>query len=395
VTRTFRLAVVNSHPIQYFSPLYAYLNRDPALDVTALYCSDISLRGATDPGFKQALTWDVDLISGYRSVFLGSHATKRVPNGFWSLICPQLWSEIRGGGYDAVWLHGYNYAASVLALIAARTRGLPVLMRSETHLGMRHTRWRRTVRDTVLAVVYRFVDGFLAIGTANRAYYRSLGVAETKIFDVPYTVDNERFMAGANLAPEQRASIRSEYGLPQDAVIVLYASKFMRRKRPDDVIRAMARLRDQGHVATLFMVGAGEMEQELRNLAEQLAMDNVVFSGFLNQLALPGVYAACDVFVLPAESEPWGLVVNEVMCAGLPIVVAEEVGCVVDLVKEGVNGYHMKAGDVASLAVAIEKLIADEPRRKQMGAASRVIINDWSYAQCRRGFEAALSVVCH
>jgi glycosyltransferase involved in cell wall biosynthesis len=387
--------VVNSHPIQYFSPLYAYLNRDPTLEVTALYCSDVSLRGATDEGFKQAVTWDVDLLSGYRYVFLGSQATRRVPGGFWSLICPQLWSEIRSGRYDAVWLHGYNYAASLLAFVAARTRGLPVLMRSETHLGVHPTRWRRRLRDRVLAIAYRFVDGFLAIGSANRAYYRSLGVADDRIFDVPYTVDNDRFIAGAVLTAGQRVAIRESYGLPVAGAVVLYASKFMRRKRPDDVVRAMAQLRDRGVVATLFMVGAGEMEQELRDLAARFRLDNVVFSGFLNQAALPGVYGVSDVFVLPADNEPWGLVVNEVMCAGIPVIISDEVGCVVDLVKDGVNGYHIKAGDVASLAMAIERVLADEPRMKRMGAASRAIIGRWGYEQCRQGVAAALAAVCH
>ena len=390
MNRAFRLAVVNSHPIQYFAPLYAYLSRDPALQVTALYCSDFSLRGAIDPGFKQAVTWDVNLLTGYRAIFLGERAKRRTPAGFWSLICPEAWAEIRDGNYDAVLVHGYGYAVSVLALLAAKTKGLPVLMRSETHLGLQRKGWKRRIRDSVLSVAYRFVDGFLAIGTANRAYYRALGVPDNKIFDVPYTVDNDRFIAAAALAPQERAEIRKKYGLPVDRSVVLYASKFMRRKHPDDVIRAIARLRDNGRTATLFMVGTGEMEHELRDLASSLAMGNVIFGGFINQAELPKVYAASDIFVLPSENEPWGLVVNEVMCAGIPVVVSDEVGCVPDLVKDGVNGYHMNAGNIGSLAMALEKLLADESLRRHMGVASLSIISGWSYEKCRQGITAAL-----
>lgn len=390
MSRTFRLAVVNSHPIQYFAPLYAFLNRDPILEVIALYCSDFSLRGAIDPGFKQVVTWDVDLLTGYRSVFLGENAKQRTPAGFWSLICPRVWPEIRGGHYDAVLLHGYNYAVNVLALLAAKTKGLPVLMRSETHLGLERTGWKRWIRDAVLSIAYHFVDGFLAIGTANRVYYRSLGVTDDKIFDVPYTVDNNRFITAATIAPEQRAEVRKKYGLPVDGPVVLYASKFMRRKHPDDVIRAMATLRDKGLKATLFMVGTGELEQDLRDLAISLGTDNVVFGGFINQAELPKVYAASDIFVLPSENEPWGLIVNEVMCASIPVVVSDEVGCVPDLVKDGVNGYHIKAGDIGSLAMALEKLLADEPLRRRMGAASLSIMSGWGYEQCRQGITAAL-----
>lgn len=395
MSRAFRLAVVNSHPIQYFAPLYAFLNRDPDMEVTALYCSDFSLRGAIDPGFKQLVAWDVDLLSGYCSVFLGEAAKQRTPGGFWSLVCPQVWSEIRSAKYDAVLLHGYNYAVNILALLAAKTQGLPVLMRSETHPGLRRTKWKRWIRDSVLSIGYRFVDGFLAIGTANRAYYRALGVPDGKIFDVPYSVDNDRFIAAAALTPEQRTEVRRKYGLSVDRPVVLYASKFMHRKHPDDVIHAVARLHDKDQAATLFMVGTGEMEQDLRALSNSLNMENVVFGGFINQSELPNVYAASDIFVLPSENEPWGLIVNEVMCAGIPVVVADEVGCVPDLVEDGVNGYHMKAGDVGSLAMALEKLLADRMLRQRMGAASLSIISGWSYEQCRQGITAALRQCVH
>ena len=97
MARPIRVAVVNSHPIQYFAPLYAYLNRDPGLEVTALYCSDFSLRNGMDPGFNHTVTWDLDLLEGYPYVFVGSNNDRGAPRGFWSLTCPRIWSEIRSG----------------------------------------------------------------------------------------------------------------------------------------------------------------------------------------------------------------------------------------------------------------------------------------------------------
>src|SRR5436305_8013317 len=84
-----RIAVLNSHPIQYFAPLYAYLNTAPELEVTALYMSDVSIRGGNDADFGRDVKWDVDLTAGYRSVFLGQAGRTREPRGFWSLIVPQ------------------------------------------------------------------------------------------------------------------------------------------------------------------------------------------------------------------------------------------------------------------------------------------------------------------
>jgi len=385
-----RIAVVNSHPIQYFAPLYAYLNRGKGLEVTALYCSDVGLRGDIDPSFKQVLKWDVELLSGYRAVFLGKRASKRVPHRFWSLMVPEIWSEIRSGRYDAVWLHGYSYAAYLIAFLAAKSQGLPVFMRGETHLRLNRSGWKQRMHKFLFSRVFRFVDALLAIGTANRQYYRTLGVPDSKIFDVPYTVDNDRFIAAASLDHDERDAVRTRFGLPSDKPVVLYASKFMRRKHPDDLIRAAALLRDRGYDFSVFMVGSGEMDAELRTLVQNLGLTNVVFGGFINQAELPRVYAASDVFVLPAENEPWGLIVNEVMCAGVPVIVSDEVGCVPDLVKDGINGYHMKAGSPQSLADALEQILVDTERRADMGRQSLTMIRNWSYEQCRNGLLEAL-----
>jgi glycosyltransferase involved in cell wall biosynthesis len=298
---------------------------------------------------------------------------------------------VRSGKYDAVVLHGYNYAAYVIAFLAAKSKGIPVMLRSETHLGLSRKKWKQRLRDGVLSVVYRHVDGFLSIGSANRAYYRSLGLPESRIFNVPYTVDNERFINAARLSHEERVSARRRLSLPGTGVVILFASKFMRRKRPDDVLRAAEALRNMGLQFTILMIGAGEMEAELKKLAASLKLDNIIFGGFVNQAELPRVYAACDIFVFPSENEPWGLIVNEVMCAGLPVVVADRVGCVPDLVKEGVNGYLMQAGNVQSLVRALSRLISDDDLRVRMGRESLRLIRNWSYEQCRLGIRNAVA----
>ncbi len=384
-----RIAVVNSHPVQYSAPLYAYVNQDPGLDITALYCTDYSLRGGRDPGFGQAITWDIDLLEGYRAVFLGDRVSTRSIDGFWALVVPELWGEIRSGKYDAVWLHGYAYAAYVLAFIAAKSKGLPVYMRSETHLSLGRPRWKQKLRDGILKRAYRHVDRFLAIGTANHAYYRSLGVPEEKIHFVPYTVDNDRFIAAARIDGQERRELRTKLGLPGDLPVVMFASKFMPRKHPESVLHAAALLHERGMRVAVLMVGTGEMESELHELARRLKLEHVSFPGFVNQSELPRVYATADVFVLPSADEPWGFIVNEVMCAALPVVVSEGVGSTTDLVRDGENGRLIKAGDASALAAALEEILIDPAKRAEMGRKSLEIVSDWSYGRCRQGLLAA------
>src|SRR5262249_21343892 len=113
--------------------------------------------------------------------------------------------------------------------------------------------------------------------------------------------------------------------------------------------------------------------------------------GFINQSDLPALYGAVDIFVLPSENEPFGLAVNEAMCARLPVVVSREVGCVPDLVAEGINGYTPSAGDVSGLSQALRRLIESEGLRQHQGQASLARIQQWGYRECLQGLRAALA----
>ena len=389
--RTYRIAFVNTHPIQYFAPLYAHLTDRCGLETTALYLSDFSLKGGADPGFRRAVTWDVDLLAGYEARFMGARAGRRRIGGFFSMVAPELWGEIRHGGYDAVIVHGHNLAAHHIAQAAAIASRTPVFTRGETHLGLKTSRLKGLLRGPLLKTHYAGFDGFLAIGSANAAYYRAMGVAEDRIFPVPYTVDNARFIAAGAAARGERAALRARLGMDPDLPAVLYASKFDRRKRPDDLLGAYAALRAGGAAAQLVLVGTGLMEDALKCRVAAEGIPDVVFPGFVNQSELPGVYAASDVFVLPSDNEPWGLVVNEAMCAGLPVVLSAEIGSAPDLVADGVNGATFAAGDVAGLAAALRPILTDAELRARMGAASRARIHEWSYVECGQGIRAAVT----
>jgi glycosyltransferase involved in cell wall biosynthesis len=391
-TRKIRIAVVNTHPIQYFAPLYAYVNESPDIEVTALYLSDFSMRGATDHGFGQVVKWDIDLLGGYPYRFVGPNAKTLVPTGFSSTIVPEIWDAVRRGGFDALWIHGHGVAANLIAAAAAKSIGIPVFMRCETHLALPRGGWKAALRRPLLSALYRTIDGFLAIGSANREFYRAMGVPDNRISLVPYTVDNARFTTRATLSEEQRAAVRERYGISSDRPAILFISKFMRRKHPDHLVEAARRLAAEGLAFDLVLAGNGEMQAELERLASDLP--NVVMPGFVNQQEMPTILAACDIFVLPAEDEPWGLIVNEAMCAGLPVVVSSEVGCVADLVKDGWNGHTFEARDIDGLTNALRPIISDPSLRKAMSARSRELIDNWSYQECLAGLREAVARTC-
>ena len=117
--KTYRLAVLNSHPIQYFAPLYRRIAQSPDIDITVYYCSRQGLdSGYVDPGFGRAIAWDVPLLEGYRHKFLRNLWGDLGVKSFLGLLNPGIISEIRRGHFDAIILHGHNFATNMLALLA-------------------------------------------------------------------------------------------------------------------------------------------------------------------------------------------------------------------------------------------------------------------------------------
>jgi glycosyltransferase involved in cell wall biosynthesis len=388
-----RLAILNSHPIQYFAPLYRRLACETDIDLTVFYCSRQGLEDYEDPGFSAVVRWDVPLLEGYRSVFLSAPEDDHGVHGFWSLRNTSIIRNLYRGKYDALWVHGHGYATNIAAIVTARLLGVPVFMRGETHLLLSRSPARRLVRAVLMRVLYRhLVSRCLTIGSRNEAFYRSLGVPASHLVRVPYVVDNDYFAARTASYRGDVPALRASLGLPPDGTIVLYASKLIERKRPLDLVRAFAHLRSEMGGIHLVLVGSGPAEGSVRRYIEETSVTDVYVMGFKNQSELPKHYAAADLFVLPSEDEPWGLIINEVMAAGLPVIASQEIGAAVDLVLNGVTGFVYPAGDVDALRDRLRVLCSDEPLRRAMGDAARARIDTWDFEACVAGVRTALGL---
>lgn len=388
----YHLAILNSHPIQYFAPLYRRLAQEPEIDLTVYYCSQQGSVEYVDPGFGERIKWDIPLLEGYKYKFLPNLRHHDQVDGFLSLINPTIISELRKENYDALVVYGHNFATYVLAIGAAKVLGVPVLMRCETHLLLDCSPFKRILRKPLMTLLYgRLCAACLSIGTRNEEFYRFHGVNENRFFRAPYAVDNHLFMQTAGYFSENIDAVKHELGLPLGKPLILFASKLMRRKRPMDVLMAYHRVRNQNIDAALLFVGSGEQEEALRDYVKDYQIPDVYFFGFRNQSELPKFYAAADVFAFPSENEPWGLIINEAMCAGLPVITTEVIGAVADLVRHGDNGFTFRAGDVDQLTSHLIKLLTDGDLRERMGEKSRAMIAKWDYERCVEGIRAALT----
>ena len=364
-----KITYLVSHPIQYQAPLLRRIGEQDGVDLRVVFENKPADRDFFDTGFKRPVEWDVPLTEGYEHAFLAD---------------TDLISEIKKA--DVLWLHGWGSPGMRKALTQARRLGVPVLMRGENcDLAMPDGEGPRGwLKRLYIGWVLRRCRAFLAIGTVNENYYLRRGVSRDQIFTMPYAIDNDSFGAKANAAAPERGELKVRLGINPEQKIVLFVGKFMTRKHPDLLVRAMNSVDWPSEKAALVFVGSGEMEDSLCSMAP-----DAVFLGFQNQSALPTFYEMADVMVVPSEREPWGLVINEAMACGTAVIASDQVGSAVDLISDSC-GRIFPNGDVAALAEALVDCLGNS---EMMGMAAKTTIGQWGFAQDVDGLMQAIEYV--
>ena len=364
--RRVRVALFATHPIQYQVPWFQALAVRPELELKVLFgmMPDAAQQGV---GFGIGFQWDIPLQEGYQWDVLRNVARQPSLGVFGGCDTPGVIDNLRAWAPDVVILTGWHSKMLVQAWWASARLRIPRILRGESNALRHRPRWKRSLHT----VWMRGFAEFLAIGQANRDFYRQAGVPPDRIHDCPYFVDNERFGAQADGLRGRRAELRTEWGIPRDATCFLFSGKMIPKKRPLDLLHALQRACATGASAHLLIVGDGELMAEARAMAQASHLP-VTFAGFLNQTEIVRAYVAGDCLVLPSDTgETWGLVVNEAMACGLPAIVSDQVGCGPDLVTDGVTGALFPMGDVAALAQRMAALSGDPSGLSAMGTRAR------------------------
>jgi glycosyltransferase involved in cell wall biosynthesis len=376
----YRLLVLSSHPIQYQAPMHRALASHPAIDLTVLFCSEWGLKPYRDQGFGREVQWDIPLLGGYESSFLRNWSWRPGLNGFWGLLNPSVVRWIVNRRYDAILVYGWSRATNLIAIGAALASNTPLLLRGETNLLNFLPPFKRRLKTAALKPLFAAISGFLSIGRHNTEFYRAWGVPTQKIHLTPYSVDNDFWLTQATQFSSRKSQLKRDLGFALEIPVILFSGKLISKKRPLDLLRAFEQV-SKNHRCGLVFLGDGQQREELQAYANKRRLANVRFVGFKNQTEIAPYFAMSDVFVLPSGFEPWGLVVNEAMCFGLPIIASDKVGAAGDLVEPGVNGFIYPAGDVSALAAHREQLVLSPALRHSAGQASGKLIQKWGIPQ--------------
>jgi glycosyltransferase involved in cell wall biosynthesis len=379
-----KLAIVTTHPIQYYAPVFQLLAQRGNIYIKVFYTWSQSSLKKNDPGFGRDVSWDIPLLDGYAYEFIENTATEPGSHHSKGIINPGLIPAITGWQADAVMVIGWAYK-SHLGVLKYFKNKIPVLFRGDSTLLDEQWGLKNLLRLLYLRWVYRHVDYALYPGKATRAYFEKYGLKKPQLIFAPHAVDNARFAVNHR---EEARGIRTGLGIKDEDLLILFAGKFEDKKDPLILIEAFLSLAQSN--VHLLMVGNGVLEAQLKQKANRHT--NIHFMDFQNQLAMPVVYQACDLFCLPSRgpNETWGLAVNEAMACSKAILVSNKTGCAADLVKPGYNGNIFTAGDKESLRMNLAALCVSKEKLKVLGEASGKIITVWNFTKIAEAIETTV-----
>ena len=292
-------------------------------------------------------------------------------------VMRRLYSTLNALNPDVVVPCGYSEYPMLGSILWARARRKPVVLLFETTEHDQIRSWRKEFAKRML--LHHFTDAIFCGGKTHRHYLDRLGVASEWVWGKYDVVDNGFFQREkAKWRGEPRRRMIGSVEMPRS--YFLYVGRFSPEKNLLGLLRAYRRYRAaQPEGWGLVMVGDGPQRQRLHDFAQEHGLADVIWTGFKQADELAGYYSLGSCFVLPSVVEPWGLVVNEAMASGLPVLISDRCGCAPDLVHEGRNGFTFDPMDEGQLAHYMSSISSmDEAVIAEMGKASLEIIGDFT-----------------
>jgi glycosyltransferase involved in cell wall biosynthesis len=380
-----KLAIITTHPIQYYAPIFQLLYQRQIIDVKVFYTLGQQDGIQHDPGFDKAISWDIPLLQGYPFEWAANTSPKPGTRSFKGIVTPALHIQITNYNPDALLVFGWAYR-SHLDILRRFHQRTPVFFRGDSTLLTGKSTLKKILKYFFLKWVYSHIDHAFYVGKNNKAYFLNYGLKPGQLSFAPHAVDNERFSSNRE---KEASELRTSLGLDSNDILILFAGKFEPVKNVSLLLSAFISLyRPNVH---LLLVGNGIEEPAIREQAGTSPHPaNIHLMDFKNQSYMPVLYQAADLFCLPSKSETWGLSINEAMSCGKAILASDKVGCAADLVHNGINGARFREGDLEDLSDQLERLTGDREVLQNLGQHSRSIIQDWTFQRIAEAIECRM-----
>lgn len=292
------------------------------------------------------------------------------------LAIKEIYRRLTSGRYKILHLAAWGHVVLLAALFIARMQRIPVVVESDSQAAYCEPAWKRFLKRVVYTRLLRLPAIFLPGGSRQVSYLSSYGVPESKILISHMTVDVKRIAAYSQDFFDKRKQALVRHGLQASTVRFLYLGRLEPHKGLADLLAAFSSLKKECPHVRLLVAGWGSIKNEITSAAA--ADSDIHYFGRLSGEAVWEAYNLADVFVLPSHFEPWGLVVNEAMAAGLPTIVTDRVGCGDDLVRPGVTGIVVPAKNPHALRDALKMLAENSELRSKMANEARRHIAGWT-----------------
>jgi glycosyltransferase involved in cell wall biosynthesis len=372
-----RVVIITEIIAPYRIPVFNALAQHDGIDLHVIFLAENDRTQRQWLVYKEEIRFSYQVLPSWRRR-LGRHSL---------LLNWGAESALRQAAPDFIICGGYNYVASWRAMAWARRNRVPFSLWAESTT--RDFRGGYALIEFLKTRFLRACDAFVVPGKSSVEYLMNYGVPEEMIFAAPNAVDTQLFARRAEAIRSDDATHREALRLP--ARFFLFAGRLVPEKGIFDLLRAYGALPSELRKKMgLVFVGDGPARSALLHSAAATDPGSVQVVGFAQREHLAAYYALADVFVFPTHTDPWGLVVNEAMACGLPVISSGAAGCAADLVESGWNGRVVSPGDVEQLAAAMAELAGDNELRSLMGQRSRERIELYSPEACAAGMASAM-----
>ncbi len=328
-----------------------------------------------------------DAPARYQKISLFPEATDNHPGK--AELWRAFWSALEQANPDVVAVNGWNNFGSLVATDCCVRRGIPMVVMSESaRQDEPRTWWKEMIKRRVVGLYSAALVG----GQRHVDYLVELGMPRDRIFTGYDVVDNAYFRRSAEEVRSQKSDVRKQCGLPEN--YFLASARFIEKKNLPTLIRAYAAYRQKSEASgnppwDLVLLGDGPLREALNSQLSTLNLHrHVRLPGFKQYDELPGYYALAKAFIHSSTTEQWGLVVNEAIASGLPVIVSNRCGCVPELVQG--NGFSFEPTDEHELGSRLLQMasLSDDERRR-LGDASYTIAANFAPKRFGEGMEQA------